>query len=172
MDQYSASPSTNQSGGNESGVLPVVVQHPVDLAVHEHMDQLVVDHVAECPHGAVRGDDNAALEKLEEPPDAFGDEPADGVGLLKVEVGTVEDERDATAERVVELQLQSPVARLGEGGSALGKRAHLRVVIDIEVLGLEHMPLEIGVLDLVAPEGVELGRGCPRQKDNKQGEKK
>ena len=85
---------------------PVVDEDAADLAVHEHVDELVADHVPELGGGAVGRDDDAAFEEFEEPADAFGDEPAGGVGLLEVEVGAVEDQRDACVEGVVELRFE------------------------------------------------------------------
>ena len=62
------------------------------------MHQLVLDHVAVLRDGSIGRDDNTPLKELEESSHPLGDEPADGVGLLEVKVGTVKNERNAMAE--------------------------------------------------------------------------
>ena len=57
---------------------------------------------------------------------------------------------------MVELLLQERVALLGEVGAALREVLHIGVVVNIKVLGLEHPPVEFGVLDLVATEVEKL----------------
>ncbi len=137
----------------------VVEENAIDLAVHEDVNELVPDHVAKIPHRPVVGDHDAALEKLEEPADSFGDESGGGIGLLKVEMGAVKNERDAVRDVVAELLLEDFVAFLGEKCAALGKIDHLRIVIDVEVLGLEHVPVEIGVLNLILSKVKKLRGG-------------
>jgi len=134
----------------------VVEENTIDLAVHEDVDELVPDHVAKIPHRPVVGDHDATLEKLEEPADSFGDKSGGGIGLLKVQMRAVKDERDAVGDVVTELLLENPVAFLCEKCPPLGKIPHLRIVIDVEVLGLEHVPVEIGVLDLILSEVEKL----------------
>ena len=73
-------------------------------------------------------------------------------------MGAVKNERDAVCDVVTELLLEDPVALLRQKCAALGKIDHLRIVINIEVLGLEHVPVEIGVLNFILSE-VEKLRG-------------
>ena len=136
----------------------VVEENAVDLAVHEDVDEFVPDHVAKIPHRPVVGNHDATLEKLEEAADSFGDKSGGRIGLLKVEMGAVKNERDAVCDVVTELLLEDPVALLRQKCAALGKIDHLRIVINIEVLGLEHVPVEIGVLNFILSE-VEKLRG-------------
>lgn len=67
-------------------------------------------------------------------------------------MGGVKDERDALGEADAELVLQEAVALFGPGGADLGQLAHLRVVVDIKVVGLKDAPVKVVVDDLVAPE--------------------
>ena len=62
---------------------------------------------------------------------------------------------------------RAAVRLLGEERSAFREVLHLGIVVDVEVLGLEDVPFEIGVLHLVPPEVEELGGegGGEDQKD-------
>jgi hypothetical protein len=132
--------------------LSVVSQHPGDLAVHKDMDKLVADDMAELRHGAVCRNDNPSLQEFEESADPLGDESACRVGLLEMEMGAVEDEGDASPEGMVELDFKVTEGLFGEGCASLGEILHLRVVIDVEMCGLQDMPGKIRVLDLISTE--------------------
>src|SRR5690606_9310319 len=97
-------------------------------------------------------DDDAPLQELEKPAYAVGDESRRDVRLLEVEVRRVEDEGNALAEAEGEAVLQLRVGLLREVRAVLGERLHLRVVVDVEVLGAEDVPVELLVLDLVTAE--------------------
>jgi hypothetical protein len=49
--------------------------------MHEHMDQLMADDMAELRDRAVGRNNDAPFEKLEKPADTFRDETAGGIGL-------------------------------------------------------------------------------------------
>jgi len=57
---------------------------------------------------------------------------------------------------MIELLLQCLIAFLRERRAPLGKFLHLRIIINIEMLGLQHMPVELCVLDFVSAEVEEL----------------
>jgi hypothetical protein len=63
-----------------------------------------------------------------------------------------EDQRLLLAELVVEHSRQSRVRALGHPGGGHRALFLFRIVVDKEVLGLEHAPLEMLVLNLVQPE--------------------
>jgi hypothetical protein len=132
------------------------------------VDEFMPDHVPELRHGAVGGDDDAPFEELEESPDPFGNESAGGVGLLKVEVRTVEDQRDPVCERVVELPLKVAVGLFGECGPALREVFHLRIIVNVEPGSLEDVPFEVRVLDFVASKVEKLCPGGGRAEKQEQ----
>ena len=66
---------------------------------------------------------------------------------------------------MVEFLLKERVAFFGEMGAAFRQVLHLGIIIDIEVLGLQHAPVELRVLDLVPPEIEKL---CVRREDSGQ----
>lgn len=55
-------------------------------------------------------------------------------------------------EREVEFILQFLIGFFREMGTMLGELLHFGIVIDIEVFGLEDVPVEVVVLDLIAAE--------------------
>jgi hypothetical protein len=61
---------------------------------------------------------------------------------------------------MVELLLEEFVALFGKECPPLGEVFHFGIIIDVEVLGLEHVPLEISVLDFVAAKVEELRGRC------------
>jgi hypothetical protein len=70
---------------------------------------------------------------------------------------------------VIEPLLEILVALLSKVRAALGKVLHFGIVVDIEMLCLEDVPVETGVLHLVAAEVKELGRnrrGTKEEKDH------
>ena len=138
---------------------PVIEQDAVDLAVHEDMNQLVPDDVAKIPHRTVVWNDDAPFEKLEETADAFRDKVGRRVRLLEVKVRAVKNERDAIEDVMIELLLEHAITLFGKVCTALREILHLRIIIDVEVFGLEDMPIEISILDFIAAEGEELRGG-------------
>ena len=144
---------------HEVGRAPVVAEHARQLVEREHVDQFVPDDALEAVQVAVGRDHDAALEELEEAADAVRDEARRHVGLLEVQVGRVEDDRDAVRQRQVEARLQRVVPVLGRLGADGREVLGLGVVVDVEVLRFEDVPLEAVVLDLVAPEPLRARRG-------------
>jgi len=145
----------------------VIKENTIDLAVHEDVYQLVADHMPKIPHRAVVRDDDSTFEELKEPSDTFRDKAGSGVGLLEVEMRAVKNERDAVADVVVELLFKDLVALFRKERSALGEVFHFGIVIDVEVVSFQNMPVEIGVLDFIASE-IEKLRRCGGDKKKTQ----
>jgi hypothetical protein len=61
---------------------------------------------------------------------------------------------------VVEPYLKMGVRFLGKSGPTLSKVLHFRVIIDVEMVGLQNMPGEVRVLNLVPSEIEQLRDGC------------
>ena len=133
------------------------------------MNQFMPDDVFKPFHRTVIGNNDATLQEFKEPSNPFRNKSWRDIGLLKMEVRAVEDERDPPADIVIELLFVQPVAFLGELCAALGQLFHLCVVVDLEMLGLKHLPVKIRVLDFVSAKVVELrGRGLDEENDKKE----
>ena len=63
----------------------------------------------------------------------------------------------------IEFLFQFPEAALRKTRPPSCKLLHLGIIIDIEMLCLEHLPVEIRMADLVAAEREELGLGTLRR---------
>ena len=100
------------------------------------------------PHGQ----DDPALEHLRDSARSLADRAGYGRGLLEVGRIGIQDERLAPPELVLEKLGQALVPPLGHTGRLLCGRLHLRIVVDIKMLGLEHLEVEAVVLHLVLPE--------------------
>ena len=73
-----------------------------------------------------------------------------------MQVAAVKNERYAPVNGEIKFVFQIGKTLLGEAGADFGQLFHLRVVVDIEMGGSQHFPLEIGVLNFVTPEIKEL----------------
>ena len=82
------------------------------------------------------------------------------VGLLEVGAGGVEDDRLALPELVVQHLREPGVRALGHAGGVHRGHPLALVEVHVEVLGLDDLELEVGVLHLVPPEvlGGQPGR--------------
>jgi hypothetical protein len=88
-----------------------------------------------------------------------------------VRVAGVQDEGLAVLE-VVDQQLRQPcVPALRHERGLVDGLALLRVVVDVEVFGLQHLEIELPVLDLVLSEVLRLdGGGRGEERGGAQGE--
>ena len=69
--------------------------------------------------------------------------------LLELAVRLEEDERDALVEVVLQIRADLLIRALGVAGDPLEVLLVLRVVVDLEVVGLVDVPLELVVVDVV-----------------------
>ena len=120
----------------------------------------------------------ASLQDLGEALGPLVDELAGRVGLLEIRVVRVEDDRLPFAELVIEHPRQPRVPALGLSPDQRRGLGGLVVVIDVEVLRLEHLEIERPVHDFVSPEasaGLRLQRGrdgtCERRESGQNDER-
>ncbi len=128
---------------------PVLAGNDVVL---KYMDEFVSYNPVEFAHGTAEGDRHPALQVLCEAEDSFRDLVRDNVGLLEVLVGGVDYERHPPDDLVIHFLPEEFVTPLGLEECEPGDVFLLPVVIDVEVFTLHHLPVELGVADLVFPE--------------------
>ena len=119
--------------------------------VLKRVDELVAEHVIGFGKAAGERQDDAAAIAFGHAAGPFAD-LAEDVGLLEVRMGGVEDQRLPAAQLVLQHLRQPRVPALGHPRRDPHRRFFFRVVVDVEVLGGEHLEIEALVLDLVAAE--------------------
>ncbi len=110
-------------------------QSPCQKVELERMDQLMGQHVLEVGVRAGERQDHAALGKLRDTSRPFRDQAGQRVGLLKLRVRGVEDDRLPAFELVAEQAAQTRVCSLSHAGRVPRRLALARIVVDIEVGG-------------------------------------
>ena len=124
------------------------------------MHQLVAEDVVRLRQRAADGKDDPALERLRHAPRALPGRAAQRVGLLELRMTGVEDDRLALLDLVAEDAAEPRVPALAHAADLLGGLAALRVVVDVEVLRLQHLELLPLPLHGVAAEVLRArGRG-------------
>ncbi len=123
------------------------------------MYQLVTQNVIGLGQRARHRQHDPALERLGHTAGGFIDLPGERRRLLEVRVIGVEDDRLPSAQLVVEDPGQPGVPALCHTSRLFDGFAGLGIVVDVKVLGLEHLKVEILVLNLVPTE--ILGFGGP-----------
>ena len=124
----------------------------VDNVEHEDVCQLVIEDVAEVLVRAREWNDDSVLEELRESPDGLADVSVGDVRLAEVVVRCVDDDRYHRRELVPEDRLELSVRGLDYGRDGVRQVLVAVVVVDVEVLGLDDIPGERAVLDLVPPK--------------------
>ena len=146
MPSMNQSGSAHHAGPDAAGLRRLARGHVVLEGVH----QLVAEHVVGFGEAAGERQDDAALEHLGDAAGAFADVAGERVRLLEVRMGGVEDERlprrSARGRSSVDSRAYQRSAMRAASSNG---RFFLRVVVDVEVLGLEHLEVEAVVLDLV-----------------------
>ena len=140
---------------------------PAEHVVLELVHHLVADHVLELGVGAGEGQDHAVLEKLGDAARALTDVAADRVGLLEVRLRGVQDDRLAALKLVVQDAGEARVPPLRHACCVERRRALGRIVIDLEVIGLDDLEVEGPVLDLVLPEVLRRQRRRARERQRR-----
>jgi hypothetical protein len=130
--------------------------------VHE----LVPEHVVRLVQRAREGKHDPSFQDFRDTARGFAELPEHCVRLLEVRVAGVQDQGLLTVELVVQETAYASVPSFGHATGLADDGLHLGIVIDVEVLGLEHLRIESLVLDLVAAE--VLGIRGRRQDDRAQ----
>ena len=159
----------NHSGSAERAGSARVDVRAGDVVL-ERVHELVAEHVVgRCDRAGKRQND-AALVGFGDAAGALAEIALDGVGLPEMRPARVEDERLPCAQLMIEQLREARVPALGHPRRHLRRRLFLRVVVDVEVVGLQDLEVEFPVLNLVAAEVAALGKGSRRQpQQNAQG---
>jgi hypothetical protein len=127
--------------------------------------QLVLNNVTEMISRTIIRNDHPALKKFEKTSDAFGDKSRRRVGLFKMKMSAVEDERDTMEDGRVELLLKDSITPFGKIRALSRESIHPCVEVDFEMLGAHDLPLEIRVVNLVPAKIIELRRSGGTEKN-------
>ncbi len=119
--------------------------------VLEHVHHFVGEHVLETAEVAGEREDQPLTGCFGDTAGSFSGIAGDVV-LSEVSAGREEDDRLLLAELVVEHARESRVRPLGHPGRGHRALFLFRIVVDEEVLGLEHAPVEVLVLHLIQTE--------------------
>jgi hypothetical protein len=112
--------------------------------------------------------DDPVLQALGEPARGLRQGRGRRVRLLEVGLVGVHDDRLAVFEIVLEHAAQARVPALGHPGGIGDQRVVFRLVrVEVEALGLQHVPVELLVLDLVAAEVLGLGGHGERREEER-----
>ena len=123
----------------------------------ERVHQLVTQHVVGLGERAREREHYTALEDLGHAAGALADAPLQRIGLAEVGPARVQDQGLASGQVVVEQAGESRVPALRHERGVLYGDLFLRVEVDIEVLGLEHLEIQALILHLVLTEVLRLG---------------
>jgi hypothetical protein len=129
------------------------------------VNELMTEHVIGFGEAAGEGQDDAAFGALGDATGALADLAGQHIGLLEMRVRRIQDQRLAAAQLVLQQLGDSRVPPLRHARGEGHRSFFLRVVIDVEVLGGEHLEVKLFVLDLVAPEILRARR---RGRDKRQ----
>ncbi len=138
--------------------------------VLERVDELVPEHViARLDRPGERQDDTSFVS-LCYAARPFAQIPLDRIGLPEVRATRIEDERLPGAQLMIQQLGQSRVPALRHAGGQLRGLLFLRVIVDIEVIGLQHLEVELLVLNLIAAEVAPLREGDCRHGEEEEDE--
>jgi len=135
-------------------VLARLLHDLAQLLQHECVHHFVAGHV---PEGGVlpgEGYGDTPLHEVGETARVLGDEIRENVGFLETVVGVVEDEGDTVPEIDSEHLAQLEVRLLHHGRHVEDQVGVAGIVVYIDVLGLENLPVAVLIDDLVLAEGV------------------
>ena len=125
--------------------------------VLERVHHLVREHVLEAAVVAGEVEQHAVARRFGDAARAFA-EVAGDVVLAEVRARREEHDRLLLAELMVQHARQAGVRALRHARRVARRVPFLRVVVDQEMFGLENLPLEVVVLDLVLAEVVLRAR--------------
>ena len=147
-----------QREARSAGHAEAALTLPGDVEL-EGVNQLVADHVVRFSERPGERKHDAALENLRHPAGALAQLSPNRIRLLEIRVAGVQDQRLAAVQPMVEDLGEPGVPALRQAPRLLGGRPLRRIVVHVEVIGLEDLEIEAAVLDLVAPEVLGCGGG-------------
>ena len=145
-------PSMNHSGSRSAPFWPGAMFGPRRDVELKRVDELVADHVIGVGERTAERQDDAAPQRLGDAAGAFAELALNRVGLLEVGMRRVQHERLAAAQLVREQLLEPRVPPFRHPRRDVDPFTLVRVVVDVEVLGLQNLKIELLVLDLVLPK--------------------
>jgi hypothetical protein len=125
--------------------------------------ELVAEDVVGFTKSGRKRDDDARPYPFREATGAFADGPRVHIGLSKLPMACVQDDRLAASEGVIQELRVARVPPLRHASRLAGDVFLLRVVVDVEVLGAERTEFQPCVLDLVAAKVLRPGRDRTHQ---------
>ena len=116
------------------------------------MDKLMVDDMPELTIIPLERNDDAVFEKLRDTANPFLKVLINDIRLLKLVMRIVDDDGNTVIDIVPKYLSDGLIGIFGRIRRKLGEFVAVLGKIDVEVVGLNILPLEILVLHLVLPE--------------------
>ena len=152
-----------------AGAARQLIRDVVLKSVH----QLVADDMVGVGKGPCQRQHNPPAHRFGDAARALAELSLDGVGLFKIRMRRVQNQRLPAGQCVIQSTLETGVPSLGHSRGDLDPFTLARIKIDVEMLGLQNLKIEFLVLDLVATEVLRRGgRGRPGEHEDGQGEGK
>ncbi len=129
-----------------------------EQVVLEGVHELVHQHLLETRVVAGEGEQHAVAQRLRHTGGAFAQVPGHVV-LAEITARREQDDRLLFAELVSEQPGQPAICPLGHARGITRRFLDLGIVVDHEVLGLDHVPFEAVVRDVILAEVLRLRRG-------------
>jgi len=123
----------------------------------------VLQNVLELGVGAGKWHHRAVALEIGYSTGALTGRLSQGVGLLEIGVGGIENDRFALPELVVQHLGKASVAPFGHPGGIHSSHPLPLVVVHVEMLGLDDLEIERAVLDLVPAEVLGLRQSRDQQ---------
>ena len=118
----------------------------------ERVHELVANHVIGFGQPRRKRQHDAAPNRFGHAADAFVEEFRDHIGLRKVRVAAVQDDRLARAEGMSEHVRQPRVPSFGHPRRLPRRGFFAWIVINVEMVGAQRLEVEAAILDFVATE--------------------
>ena len=113
------------------------------------MYEFMLDYFAKMRERAFVRYNDPPFHVFKESLHTSGNDERQCICLFEMGVGTVKDQRYSLENIVIEFILKILITLFGKKSSHLRQRFHLRIKIDIEMLGPENMPSKLIVLNFI-----------------------
>ena len=127
------------------------------MSVLKRVHQLVTDDVIGVGKRTRERKHDAAPQSFGDAASALADLPTDHVGLFKLDVRAIEDQRLTATQFVMKQPLESHSPPFGDARGDVNTRLLARVEVDVEVLCLQDLKIKVSILNLVAAEILRRG---------------